>query len=103
MKLSFHFIVFILNCADEVVVGHDNKRSLSSVLDTDHNETATHPGYTPYTPDHVIFSNDSSVCILAPEQIIGPYCTWFFFCRSEKCSNLQGRLQMSMASSFVIT
>ncbi|KUL83642.1 hypothetical protein ZTR_11055 [Talaromyces verruculosus] len=66
------------------------KRDSTSVLATDHNETATHPGYTPSTADELIFGNDSSVCVLAAEQITGPYYVNGELIRNHIAENQEG-------------
>lgn len=49
------------------------KRTLTSVLATDHNQTSL--GYTENTDAATLFSGNNS-CILTPEVTQGPYCTY---------------------------
>lgn len=67
--------------------GLKNRRTLESVLATDHNETAL--GYTPNTDASTLFSSNAS-CILTPDVTQGPYYVGGEYIRSDVAEDQEG-------------
>ncbi|KAI1334893.1 Intradiol ring-cleavage dioxygenase [Xylariaceae sp. FL0016] len=63
------------------------RRSVESVLATDHNETAS--GYTMGTPENVIFASNGS-CTLTPEGESGPYYVAGEYIRTDLAEDVEG-------------
>lgn len=61
--------------------GLKSKRTLDSVLATDHNSTEL--GYTPNTDEATLFSSNNASCILTPEVTQGPYYVGGEFIRKD--------------------
>lgn len=67
--------------------GLPSKRSLDSVLATDHNETSL--GYTTATDASTLFSGNAS-CVLTPDVTQGPYYVGGEYIRSDVAEDQQG-------------
>lgn len=65
----------------------NNRRTLDSVLATDHNETSL--GYTPSTDAATLFSSNAS-CILTPDVTQGPYYVGGEYIRSNVTEDQEG-------------